>query len=178
MKTNLTQPTDSNSRTEDFRQEVAQLYKQHAGLLWRVFFARCHDPALSSDALQESFRKLLMTAPGAIRQPLSWLRLVGKNYIIDQARRASAKFGSEKIPELVDSDETEPWMSCSVRERRNRVKDALGELSEKDRQVLVLRYMHHQSSRQIGQATGKSQSAVDMWLCRARQRLAIALQSV
>jgi RNA polymerase sigma-70 factor (ECF subfamily) len=56
-------------------------------------------------------------------------------------------------------------------ERRQQVRKALEELPERDREVLVLRYLEQHSTAQTAEVLGLSQGAVKMRLLRAVQRL-------
>lgn len=56
-------------------------------------------------------------------------------------------------------------------EMRDRVQTALARLSERDREVLVLRYLEHLSTREIAAVLGLAESGVKTRQLRALQRL-------
>ena len=54
---------------------------------------------------------------------------------------------------------------------RARVQEALARLSDRDREVLVLRYLEHLSTREIAAVLGLAESGVKTRQLRALQRL-------
>jgi RNA polymerase sigma-70 factor (ECF subfamily) len=70
-----------------------------------------------------------------------------------------------------------PSPSDTIRdETSQRVRDAVGQLKQDDREVIVLFYLEDQSIRQIAEMLGKTGNAVEVRLHRARQRLAAMLK--
>jgi RNA polymerase sigma-70 factor (ECF subfamily) len=70
-----------------------------------------------------------------------------------------------------------PSPSDAIRdETSQRVRDAVGQLKQDDREVIVLFYLEDQSIRQIAEMLGKTGNAVEVRLHRARQRLANMLK--
>jgi RNA polymerase sigma-70 factor, ECF subfamily len=61
-------------------------------------------------------------------------------------------------------------------ETTRRVREAVGQLKQDDREVIVLFYLENQSIRQIAEMLGKTGNAVEVRLHRARQRLALLLK--
>lgn len=61
-------------------------------------------------------------------------------------------------------------------ETTHRVREAVGQLKQDDREVIVLFYLEDQSIRQIAEMLGKTGNAVEVRLHRARQRLAVLLK--
>jgi RNA polymerase sigma-70 factor (ECF subfamily) len=56
-------------------------------------------------------------------------------------------------------------------EMRHRVQSALGRFSERDREVLVVRYLEHLSTREIAAVLGMEEAGVKTRQLRALQRL-------
>ena len=127
------------------RREIEQLYLTYAKSLWKLLYLRCSDSELAHDAVQESFRRLLAQGEGTVRNPISWLRMVGKNYLIDRSRRFVPSPDSEALTEFALMNQ-EPWMDCSKTESQQRVQMALNRLSDRDRRVLWMRYAHDRLS--------------------------------
>ena len=63
-------------------------------------------------------------------------------------------------------------------ELRGRVRSALAELSERDREVLVLRHLEQLSTREIATIIGISEAAVKQRHVRALDRLQRLLRDV
>ena len=58
-----------------------------------------------------------------------------------------------------------------AQERRNHVRQALGQMPHRDAELLLLKYTENWSYKQIAERLGVSESAVETRLHRARQRL-------
>lgn len=157
--------------------QVCELYQRHSRELWTGFYARCRDAELASDLVQEAFSRLWKNRR-TITRPLSWLKRVGVNLLIDRARRLASRPEMISGTDLLQSEADEPWQHLAALESRAWVTSALQKLRESDREILVLRYAHDLGSRAIGEQLSIGADAVDMRLSRARRRLLKAFVSL
>lgn len=157
--------------------EVDRIYRTYSPELWAGFYARCADPEIASDALQEAFARFLEQGERTIRHPVSWLRQVGMNWIYDRFRRGITERPARMTPASLATERFEPSALLMKIETTDRVRDALRKLGEIDRHVLVLRYALNWPSRKIGLAVNLAPEAIDMRMSRARRALAAILQS-
>ena len=69
------------------------------------------------------------------------------------------------------AEEREPldWLLSSERQRL--VRQAVGSLHHRDQELLLLKYLHNWSYKQIAEHLGVSDSAIESRLHRARQKL-------
>ncbi len=156
---------------EHFVNEVDTIYRATGRQLWASFYAFCGDAERSSDALQESFLRLQQQDLSAIRDPRSWLRRVGRNWLRDAARKTKRSALSEAyLPDCPDS-RASASLSCERSETIETVRNALNHLCEPDRLALSLRYGMKWPASRIAETLGTTPSAIDMRLCRARHRL-------
>lgn len=151
---------------------VAELYQNHSKQLRDTFYTRCHDAELASDVTHEVFRRLLEQATDSVRKPLSWLRRVGSNLLIDRARRAQSIGAIHRLIDEFVFHMEEPWQHTRDGENQRRLAEALSGLRLSDQEILRLRYWHDCSSAEIGDRLQLDTNAVDMRLSRARIRLA------
>ncbi len=135
-------------------------------------FGGTGDAQLAGEVVQEAFVRAWRQL-GSLSEPERfgcWLGGIVRNVAADQlrARRREVRVleWSVRSPGVID-----PAAEAGKKEMRQRVADALGELDELARSVVVLRYYESLSSKQIGQALGLSAAAVDMRLMRAREAL-------
>ena len=157
--------------------ELEELYRQQGRELWALFYAHCNDPERAYDALQESFLRLQAHRGIPIRDLRAWLLRVGRNWLRDVARRkANSVRSSDKLDDVSTRQPADPAALLSNRETRNQVRDAMGQLRDEDREVLVLRYSMNWSSNRIAETLNVSPAAIDMRLSRARKRLACLLE--
>jgi RNA polymerase sigma-70 factor (ECF subfamily) len=115
-----------------------------------------------------------------------WLRQLAMNRLLD-ARRFHIRAGRrsvereerpalpvESVLELADrllAHQSGPGSRLSRHERREAVRSALDRLPDRDREVLVLRFLEDLSTAEAAAVLGTGESTVKMRLVRALQRL-------
>ncbi len=103
-----------------------------------------------------------------------WLRTIARYQVLRHFRRASRSKVRSLSPDVLDRLEGD-WTTLVVPSRTERRRSALGTclevLSSDQRSALAQRYEGNRSFLQIGEPTGRSESAVKMWLSRLRQKL-------
>jgi RNA polymerase sigma-70 factor (ECF subfamily) len=145
----------------------------------------------ASDVVQETLTvaadRLDEYARGCPLSFFGWLRQIAAERVIDTHRRhlgaqSRSVVRESRLPDLCDdsvmeldrklvADDTSPSNHMLREERRQRVTAALAELSERDREVLVMRHLEHLRSSEISEALGISEGAVESRLLRALMRL-------
>lgn len=96
-----------------------------------------------------------------------WLRQV--------ARREVWRFSGRRRAELPLDEAPPPPAPEDDRDRSLDVRHALAALSEGDRHLVELRYVHDLTQQQVAHATGAPLGTAKVRLHRARKRLAVAL---
>ncbi len=157
--------------------------REHGPWLRTVIGARLMEPQAVEDVFQEvamaavqsqaksSVAKVPPDKVGAwlyqvaVRQTLMYRRRAGRQ------RNLVDRFADRQNPIEEDSREPDPldWMMAS--ERAGQIKASLQELHKRDREILLLKYEHNWSYRDIATHLGISHSAVEARLHRARKRL-------
>ena len=143
-----------------------------------------------SDIVQESLLEAAARIDDYVRnRPLPfypWLRRIAADRLADASRRhlhagrrsvgreEPAGLPGESVMELAErllAPNSAPSARLRRRERRDRVRAALESLPERDREVLVLRYLEDLSTEDAASVLGVGAGAVKMRLVRALQRL-------
>jgi RNA polymerase sigma factor (sigma-70 family) len=148
----------------------ADVYRDTYRELVRFLYRKVWDPERAQDLAQEAFVRALEREP---ENPRAWLFHVAANLARDEARRAMSRRrhlqllkgeteGARMEPEVVQTMERN--------ERIQAVRDALDQLSERDRDALLLREAGL-GYTEIAEALGLAVGAVGTTLARARQRL-------
>jgi len=156
---------------------VADCYQRYARELWASFYGMCSDSERASEAVQEAFLRYQSRAGSGLRNERAWLLHVGRNWLRDFARR---RRNAERAADLneVSAATLDPAGVAVRDELRQQVGQALSQLRNDDREILLLRYALGWSSPRIGEVLGLQVAAVDMRLTRARQRLAVVLDEL
>lgn len=151
------------------RSDFAQVYEEH---VWRVygFLAyRLRDRQTAEDLTQMTFERALRAWPRFDPRRASertWLMAIATNLLIDHARRRRAEPVADpaelEVPAAPGSDEHA--LSAELRE-------ALQQLSERERQVLALRFGGDLGAEEIAGVMGLSVANVHQIVSRALRRL-------
>jgi RNA polymerase sigma-70 factor, ECF subfamily len=168
-------------------QAFAALVRQHERTALAVAYAATGDAASAGDATQEAFLRVwqrLAALKDDAKFP-TWLCGVVRNVALDIRRQQQR---DDRLPGLAESGAvgrendgqqiTDPAVELERRETRQRIDDALWQLDEVARTMVVLRYYEGLSSHAIAALLVTTSTAVDMRLSRARQTLRTSLERV
>ncbi|TCP54076.1 RNA polymerase sigma-70 factor (ECF subfamily) [Tamaricihabitans halophyticus] len=150
------------------------LHEEHAAALWSYALRLTGgDRARAEDIVQETllraWRQLRNTAEP---QGRAWLYTVAKHVAIDGWRSAAARseVASEAPPELPVADETDRALQGWL------VADALAELSDRHREVVLLCFFHGYSVAEAAARLGVAEGTVKSRTHYALRALRIALE--
>ena len=127
---------------------------------------------LLADAVQEVFLKLLLSV-GDIRDGTKvgpWLGTVARNTATDLLKAEARRRPGEQKPGTAG-----PLEQLVHDEQERAALNAVMELRPDYREVILLRYLHSSSYREIAETLGVPVSTVETRLHRARKELAGAL---
>src|SRR5690606_35606603 len=99
----------------------------------------------------------------------TWMHRVGINLCLDRLRRSGRK-GSELDPDMPDM-RASATRALDDQQRRERVRDALGDLPERQRAALTLCYYQELSNIEAASILNVSVEALESLLSRARRTL-------
>lgn len=158
---------------------------EHAGWLRSVVAARLGEPQAVDDVMQNvaaaavaSNTKSPLADPEkiapwlyriAVRQTLLYRRGCGRR------RKLIQNFAERVGPSESDNRMPDPLGWLLANERSARFRTAMDEMSDRDREMLMLKYEHGWSYKRISKQLGISTSAVETRLHRARRRLCEAV---
>jgi RNA polymerase sigma-70 factor (ECF subfamily) len=145
-----------------------------------------------SDVIQEALTEAARKLPEYLREPplpfYPWLRRIAWERLVKIHRRhlnAAVRDATREVPCGLGLPDESAWdlagrlvatgtspINRLVRdEMRARVRAALDRLSERDREVLVMRYLEQLSTKEIAEALGATEGAVKVRHLRALERL-------
>jgi len=162
----LRRARDGDSRS------MGAIFARYRGLVEGVCAARLGRSDLLADAVQEVFLKLMLSVrqirePGALA---GWLGRVARTTAADLALKESKKPRAEK---LVTPRQASSPLEQAVRDERGRLlMETVMDMKPEFREVLLLRYLHSRSYREIAEVLGEPVTTVQVRLHRARKQLA------
>ena len=164
---------------ENLPLDWSELLARHEHWLRTVVLARLGEPAAVEEVMQEvALAAVRQQAPIAdpakvgpwlyqiaVRQTLLYRRKAGRR------RKLTQGYAESFRPSGEDHRTVDPLGWLLADERRRLVREALGSLTSRDREILLLKYTENWSYRQIAEHLGLSHSAVEARLHRARSRM-------
>jgi RNA polymerase sigma-70 factor (ECF subfamily) len=103
---------------------------------------------------------------------MAWIYRIAHNAVIDHYRREKVAISLEDVDpvKLSHVDEVDEKLDLQVQSEQ--LREALQELTEKQQQVLILKFMGGLNTMEIAQQLGKRQGAVRALQMRGLQELA------
>lgn len=158
----------------------AEVYRSTYRELVRFLDRKVWDPDRAQELAQEAFVRGLRQE-GELDDPRAWLFQVARNLARDEARTVLRRRKHLTLLKAEEGEEpaVDPEGPARVveEERRDRVRRALEELTERDREVLLL-WDAGLSYREIAREISLSPGAIGTTLARARKRLVDAYDSL
>jgi RNA polymerase sigma-70 factor (ECF subfamily) len=176
---------------------VEQLLARHREPIRRLVDLRL-DPAIvqrldASDVVQEVLLEASRRLKEYLKKPAMpfhlWLRHIAKDHIIDAHRRhhqAQKRGVNREQPlvrpgwmdqsslqlagQLMDPERT-PASAAIQHELQRRLQDALEQLEEDDREVILMRHFEQLANQEVASALGLTEAAASMRYLRAIRRL-------
>lgn len=158
------------------RRAAGELVRRHLPRMVGLSRRMLGDAAEAEDVAQEVFLRVWKHAPAwkpGQAKFETWMHRVAMNLCLDRLRRAGRNAG-EVPPETIDR-QASATRSLDDRQRRERVRDALQLLPERQRAALVLCYYQDRTNIEAAEILGVSVDALESLLSRARRTLKSAL---
>jgi RNA polymerase sigma-70 factor (ECF subfamily) len=159
-------------------QEWQAVWQQHSKWLRTVLLARLRDGLIVDELLQDvaviAWRKREQLTDDSKIAP--WLYRIAIRQIQMFWRKRSTVAGrSQSLTDsqnnATDERQADPLDWITSREAHQQVRDAMGELSSQDREILMLKHTEDWTYQQISQHLGISMDKIVYRLNRARTRL-------
>ena len=150
----------------------AELVRRHVDFVYSAALRMVLDAHLAEDVTQGAFVALAQNARQLTGRPVlsGWLHRTAQNLaanaVRSNVRRRAREQEAAAMNELLSPESDAPWEHIAPH-----LDAALGELSEPDRDVLLLRYFERKTAREMAQILGTSEDAAQKRVSRAVERL-------
>lgn len=141
---------------------LASLYETHYDKIARYIYSHTGDRTESEDLASEVFLKALNSLKTYEERGMpmqAWLFRIAHNLIVDHLRKVK-KYRMLPLETDVIVDETDPVSTAENNIEIGRVKAAMQNLTEDQREVVRLRFFGGLSSQEVSQILNKSDGAV------------------
>jgi RNA polymerase sigma factor (sigma-70 family) len=148
--------------------DVGRLFEEYHESLVRMLYRRTGDRDRAEDLAQETFARAVAAPP---RNPRPWLFAVALNLVREDGSR-SVRQGRrlQLLRSELDGAAPAPDELVERNERAAQVRAALDQISERDREALLLKAEGFNYD-EIAETLGLAKGAVGTTLARARRRL-------
>ncbi|NPA27398.1 MAG: sigma-70 family RNA polymerase sigma factor [Chloroflexi bacterium] len=159
------------------------LYQRYARRVYGFLRAYTGDPELADELVNDVFLRVWKALPKYREQQqfLAWLFRIARNAAVDKFRRQKRRawLGLDALlpGEDVDTTTPHPETAALTQEEYQRLDEALQQLPETYRTVLVLRFLEGLTTAEIAQVLGRSENAVRVLQHRALKALRTKLQN-
>ncbi len=162
------------------RNAFGELVRRHYQGVVRVVYSMCGDAALAEDAAQEAFIRAWVNLPSfQPSAPLkSWLYRIAINAALDVLRKKPEESLEENRAMMITDQGQSPESALLQKERVALVRQAMQDLPEASRSVLVLREYGELSYQEIAKVLDVPVGTVMSRLNYARTRLRELLRGV
>jgi len=149
-----------------------ELVRRHVDLVYSVALRMVQDAHLAEDVTQGVFVALSRSAGQLTERPVlsGWLHRtthnLAANAVRSDVRRRAREQEAAAMNDLLSTEPDAVWEEIAPH-----LDAALGELSEADRDALLLRYFERKSAREMAETLGTSEEAAQKRVSRAVDRL-------
>jgi RNA polymerase sigma-70 factor (ECF subfamily) len=165
------------AKSHTMRDEFERVYVEHRERLFAFLVYRTGDRALAEDLLGDVFERAFRARdrfdPRRGSQT-TWLYTIAANRLRDHQRRAQVERASLERVMAAETTGVEPPQDAIA--DRDRVMQALSVLSQRDREIIALRFGADLTAPQIARVTEQPLTTVEGRLFRALHRLGTVLQ--
>jgi RNA polymerase sigma-70 factor (ECF subfamily) len=160
---------------------LADVYDQHAQLVYSLFLRITRDETAAEDLVQELFMRVWNRAKEFDQQRGAlgvWIVSIARNMAIDHVRSAHARFAQRVRPlEYVDWEKVEGGSRPdSALHNSQLVKTAFGYLNENQKRALELAYFEGCSQSEIARRLQEPLGTVKSWIRSGLMKLRSAME--
>lgn len=150
-----------------------ELVQAHGAMVHATALRVTRDAAAAQDVAQETFLELARKAGGITQSVAAWLHRVAWNRACDAVRRETTRNRIEEaMAESWNTDREATWPEIEPH-----LDEALNELPQELRDVLVLYFLEGQTQAELARHLGKNQSNVSRRIERGVSAMREALKS-
>ncbi len=140
----------------------AEIYELYQPAVFRYVYYRVADVATAEDLTSTVFTRLVEKIDSYRhrgRPLLAWIYTIARNAVLDHHRRTSR---SKLVPldERLLDDSSDVELAVQRRLTKGRLAAAMSELTEDQRQVVMLRFIEGMSCKEVGRMLDKSTGAI------------------
>ena len=160
------------------------LYRQCAPKLYGLALRVVTQRDWAEDVLQEAFLSIWRSAPdyrASLSPPMAWMGLIVRSRGLDMLRRRTADRShvtqelDETLSDTLASDTPTPMDTAQASEQAWALHQCLGQLDNKQREVVSLAYVRDLSHGELAQQLSLPLGTVKTWIRRGLEQLRLCM---
>ncbi|WP_455201679.1 sigma-70 family RNA polymerase sigma factor [Kaarinaea lacus] len=151
---------------------IEQIYRDYREPVYNYIYRLSNDPNQAQDVAQQTFLKIMID-PGLsdVENIKSYLFTIARNHLYDTWKKKKETLVDDAgIDIAASADESELTEELARKQTQKAVTFCVQRLTDKFRELMILRYMQDLSIQEIASITQLSQSDIKVSLLRARQQ--------
>ena len=144
-----------------------ELYGTYMDRIFRYVFYQVKNRATAEDLTEEVFIKAWrgISRYRFSERPFSaWLYRIAHNHVVDYFR---TNHQAQSLDDVKLTDDSEPASEYEGKQLQEMVMTAISDLTEQQKQIILLKFVEEMDNQEIEQITGKSQGAIRVMQMRA-----------
>ena len=162
---------------------LESLIQDHQTSLLRYAARLLSDPEEARDVVQDTFVRYFKAEQKSLSafrpdNPLAYLYRTARNLCYDRLRSRKRRGVNLEAPETLEripDPAATPDRKASDKEEKERMREAIANLDDRSREVLMLKLDHEKSYREIAEITGLSVGNVGFILHHAIRKLKVTM---
>ena len=155
------------------------IYDRYFRIIYQYIYFKVSSQENAEDLTADVFFKVwqFIRSGKSVKNLRSLLFTAARNAVIDYYRKSKFDPFPKNAEELVEDTQVNVFDEVEKSDDRELLSAALDTLSTEEREVVLLRYTHELSFKEIGAIVGKRSGAVRVSVHRARKKLKKVLEN-
>jgi RNA polymerase sigma factor (sigma-70 family) len=163
------------------------LYDLTSGRLYGLALRVVTRSEWAEDVIQDAFIAVWRNAPDyrhSLSPPMAWMGMLVRSRALDLLRRQKTQRDESKTIELdsemsdvLEGDSNDPLHDAMISQEAFLLKQCLGRLETKQRQVISLAYLRDLSHSDLATSLGLPLGTVKTWIRRGLQQLRVCMSN-
>ncbi|GAA0714995.1 RNA polymerase sigma factor [Aquimarina litoralis] len=155
-----------------------ELFKTHSRTIRNHIYYKCGDPDQAEDIMQESFIRLWNNCKKVILEKArAFLYKVSTNLFLNQVEHQKVRLAYSKLSHR-DRNHESPDFILEEKEFMIKLQNAIGDLSEAQREVFLLNRIDKKTYNEIAEMLGISVKAVEKRMHNALKKLRKIIKNI
>ena len=158
-------------RRLSYRNGDGRFYMGEEEEIYLYLYSLCKNSSLAEDLLQETFLKALLSLPDDHTNMRAWLYLVARNLFFNYYRREKEKVPLGEVQQIQNTASQEVLEGILNEEKNRLLYQAMNELEERKREILLMQYFGGLSQKEIAAILKMTPENVRVLSYRAKREL-------